>query len=75
MLRSAVSEARRRGVVGYHAAWRLRLPNGRRPHAVVWNTEREDLWRQTGIRPKVTVWDVHHLARFLNAVRDDPLYL
>jgi integrase len=74
VLRSALNEARRQGLVGTNAAWRLRLPNGGRPHAVVWDDQREAAWRQTGIRPAVAVWDVTHLARFLEAVQDDPLF-
>jgi Phage integrase, N-terminal SAM-like domain len=36
VLRSALNEARRRGMIGQNPAWRLRLPDGARPHAVVW---------------------------------------
>jgi integrase len=74
VLRSALAEARRRGMVGYNPAWRLRLPNGARPHAVVWDDEREAVWRETGLRPAVAIWDLGHLARFLEAVRDDALF-
>ena len=74
VLRSALSEARRQGMIGHNPAWRLRLPSGARPHAVVWDEEREKAWRNTGIRPRVAVWDVPHVARFLEAVQDDPLF-
>ena len=74
VLRSALSEARRQGLVSTNAAWRLRLPQGGRPHAVAWNREREALWRATGVRPKVAIWDVEHVAEFLEAVRDDALF-
>ncbi|BCB79623.1 tyrosine-type recombinase/integrase [Phytohabitans flavus] len=74
VLRSALNEARRQGLVGTNAAWRLRLPNGARPHAVVWDDERVEAWQRTGIRPAVAVWDVAHLARFLEAVRGDRLF-
>jgi integrase len=74
VLRAALSEARRQGLLGHNPAWRLRLPAGRRPHAVVWNAEREALWRETGVRPKVAVWDVPHLVGFLESVRTDPLF-
>jgi len=50
------------------------LPNGARPHAVVWDAQREAVWRETGLRRAVAVWDLKHLARFLEAVRDDPLF-
>lgn len=73
VLRSALSEARRQGFVGHNAAWRLRLPNGTRPHPVVWDEQREKAWRNTGVRPRVAVWDLRHLARFLEAVQDDRL--
>ena len=74
VLRSALSEARRQGMIGHNQAWRLRLPSGARPHAVVWDEAREKAWRNTGIRPRVAVWDVPHVARFLEAVQDDPLF-
>jgi integrase len=71
-LRSALSEARRQGLVSTNAAWRLRLPRGARP--VAWTREREKLWRATGAKPRVAVWEVGHVAEFLDAVRDDPLF-
>jgi integrase len=74
VLRSALSEARRQGMVGHNPAWRLRLPRGARPHAVVWDQRREQAWRTTGARPRVAVWDLPHLARFLEAVRCDWLF-
>jgi integrase len=74
VLRSALSEARRQGLVASNAAWRLRLPRGGRPQAVAWTREREALWRATGVRPPVAVWEVEHVAAFLDAVRDDPLF-
>jgi integrase len=74
VLRSALSEARRRGLIGYNPAWRLRLPNGARPLAVVWDQEREQVWRRTGIRRRVAVWGLRHVATFLEAVREDYLF-
>ncbi|MFI5494184.1 tyrosine-type recombinase/integrase [Actinoplanes sp. NPDC051859] len=74
VLRSALSEARRQGLVSSNAAWRLRLPRGARPTAVAWTREREALWRATGARPAVAVWDVENVAKFLEAVKDDPLF-
>jgi integrase len=75
VLRSALSEARRQGMIGTNPARRLRLPNGARPHPVVWDERLEQTWRQTGIRPRVAVWDLRHLARFLEAVQDDWLFV
>ncbi|WP_231956830.1 MULTISPECIES: site-specific integrase [unclassified Actinoplanes] len=74
VLRSALSEARRQGLVSSNAAWRLRLPTGARPQAVAWTREREALWRATGARPRVAVWDVENVAKFLEAVEGDPLF-
>lgn len=74
VLRSALNEARRRGMIGHNPAWRLRLPDGSRPHAVVWDAQREAVWRETGHRPAVAVWDLRHVARFLEAVRKDRLF-
>ncbi|MFI5496658.1 tyrosine-type recombinase/integrase [Actinoplanes sp. NPDC051859] len=74
VLRSALSEARRQGLVTVNAAWRLRLPQGGRAHAVAWTREREALWRATGARPRVAVWDVENVAAFLESVRDDHLF-
>jgi integrase len=74
VLRSALAEARRQGMIAHNPAWRLRLPNGARPHAVVWDDVREAVWRKTGVRPAVAVWDLARLGRFLEAVRDDPLF-
>jgi len=44
------------------------------PRAVVCDETREKAWRNTGIRPRVAVWNVPHVARFLEAVQDDPLF-
>jgi integrase len=74
VLHSALAEAGRQGMIGHNPAWRLRLPDGRRPYAVLWDKEREQAWRETGFRPAVAVWDLPHVARFLEAVRGDPLF-
>lgn len=74
VLRSALSEARRQGLVSSNAAWRLRLPRGARPVAVAWTRERVALWRATGAQPAVAVWDVEYVAAFLEAVEDDLLF-
>jgi hypothetical protein len=41
---------------------------------VVWDERREVVWRRTGLRPAVAACDLPHVARFLEAVRDDPLF-
>ena len=74
VLRSALSEARREGLITLNPAWRLRLPGNGRVHAVVWSPERESLWRATGERPTVAVWDLQHVIAFLEGVCDDPLF-
>ncbi|WP_260725674.1 tyrosine-type recombinase/integrase [Dactylosporangium roseum] len=74
VLRTALSEARRLGMLGHNPAWRVRLPAGGRVYPVLWDAQREAAWRQTGIRPRVAVWDLSQLARFLEAVQDDFLF-
>jgi integrase len=74
VLRSAMSEARRLGMIGYNPAWRLRLPAGTRPGPVLWDERRVRAWRETGARPRVATWDLPDLARFLDGVRDDWLF-
>ena len=74
VLRSALSSARRQGLVGFNAAWRIKTPNGVRAHPVVWTPAREDEWRRTGTRPRVACWDLAHLGQFLDAVQDDRLF-
>ncbi len=74
VLRSALSDARRRGLVGFNAAWRLKMPGGVRAHPVVWSRERESTWRETGVRPRVACWEIAHLARFLEQMQDDRLF-
>jgi integrase len=69
VLRSALSEARRQGLVSTNVAWRLRLPRGSGL-----DREREKLWRATGAKPPVTIWEVEHVAKFLDGVREDPLF-
>ncbi|GAA0902438.1 site-specific integrase [Virgisporangium aurantiacum] len=74
VLRSALSEARRQGMVGRNAARGVRLPGGARAHAVVWDAARIEAWHESGVRPRVAVWDLPELGRFLKSVRDDPLF-
>jgi len=42
--------------------------------AVAWTREREKLWWVTGAKPPVAVREVDHVAEFLEAVQDDPLF-
>lgn len=74
VLRSALSEAQRQAMIGRNPARGVRLPNGARAHAVVWNAERIKAWQKDGVRPRLAVWDLPELARFLEAVVDDPLF-
>lgn len=60
-------------MIRHTATRRLRLPNGARPHAVVWDERREAVWRETGVRLVVAVGDPPHVARFLKAVWSDLL--
>lgn len=39
-----------------------------------WTPERERLWRATGRRPQVGIWELRHLNKFLYRIRFDPLY-
>jgi hypothetical protein len=73
VLRSALNEAHRQGLIA--PVRRMRLPNGGRQTAVLWTAEREALWRETGLRPPVAVWDLPHVIKFLEGVQDDPLFL
>jgi integrase len=45
-----------------------------RPHPVVWTVPREAAWRESCVRPAVAVWTAELTARFLAAIRDEPLY-
>jgi integrase len=40
---------------------------------VVWTPERIELWRTTGWRPPVAVWDPDGVAAFLDLAADDRL--
>lgn len=74
VLRSALNEARRQGLIENNPAWRVRVPGGIRPHPVVWDARLVEIWRRTGARPRVGVWDVPHLGRFLELVQNDPFF-
>lgn len=72
VLRSALNEAHRQGLAA--PIGRMRLPAGGKQTAVLWTPEREQVWWESGLRPPVAVWGVEHVARFLEAVQDDPLF-
>jgi integrase len=52
----------------------VELPAARRPHAVVWTSNRVEHWRRTGERPVVAVWTATQTAEFLHQIRDHRLY-
>lgn len=73
VLRSALGLARARGYVRFNAAVGVLKPRCTRVTGVVWTPERIAVWRQTGQRPSVAVWNPDGAAIFLDAVADDPL--
>jgi integrase len=75
-LRAALNYAVSLGVIEDNPARMVRLPLGRRPHAVVWTAPRLAWWRRTGTRPAVAVWTVGQTAQFLSWLRQtgEPLY-
>ena len=73
VLRSALGLAHARGYVRFNAAVGVLKPRGTRVTGVVWTPERIAVWRATGQRPPVAVWDPDGAARFLDVVADDPL--
>jgi integrase len=73
-LRSLLSDAVRQGLIGFNPATGVRLPKPSRVRPVLWTPTRETAWRDTGQRPAVAVWSRQHLATFLSAVKDDPLF-
>ncbi|MBO0808740.1 MAG: site-specific integrase [Actinobacteria bacterium] len=73
-LRAALNAAIREGMITANPARLVELPPPARPHPVVWTLPREAAWRETGTRPAVAVWTAEQTARFLAAIRGDPLY-
>jgi integrase len=73
VLRSAFGAARRHGYIRFNPAFGVRKPRPTRPYAVVWTPERIAMWRETGWRPKVAVWDPDTLAGFFAKIADEPL--
>ena len=72
-LRSALSDARRAGLIRENPASTVRIPGWRRGRPVVWTPALEAAWRDGGPRPWVAGWDLPHIHRFLDAARDDDL--
>ncbi len=73
-LRAALNSAVRHGLLPANPAWRVHIPSGRRPHAVVWTAPRIAQWQTTGKRPPVAVWTASQTRTFLDQIRDHPLY-
>jgi integrase len=73
-LRSALNAAVRERLLADNLARYLKLPRGRRPHAVVWTRRRVKQWQRTGVRPAVAVWTPAQTAAFLNAISGHPLH-
>jgi integrase len=73
-LRSALNAAVRERLTRDNPARYLKLPQGRRPFAVVWTRRRVREWRRTGKRPVVAVWTPGQLAQFLEAIAGHPLF-
>ena len=72
-LRAALNAAIREGLMSANPVRLVELPPAVRPHPVVWTVPREAAWRETGVRPAVAVWTAEQTARFLTAIRDEPL--
>jgi integrase len=73
-LRSALNAAVRERLLADNPARYLKLPRGRRPHAVVWTRRRVKQWQRSGIRPAVAVWTPAQTAAFLNAITGHRLH-
>jgi integrase len=73
-LRSALNAAVREQLLADNPARYLRLPRGRRPHAVVWTRRRVKQWQRSGIRPVVAVWTPAQTAAFLTAITGHRLH-
>ncbi len=73
-LRAALNAAIREGLISVNPARLVELPAPARPHPGVWTAPREAAWREAGERPAVAVWTAEQTARFLAAIRGEPLY-
>ncbi|ABW16052.1 integrase family protein [Parafrankia sp. EAN1pec] len=75
VLRAALNDAIRRGLITHNPAKHLELASGKRPKALLWTDERVSRWRETGLRPSpVMVWTPAQTGRFLDHTQTDPLY-
>ena len=73
-LQAALNAAIREGLISVNPARLVELPAPARPHPVVWTAPREAAWREAGARPAVAVSTAEQTARFLAAIRGEPLY-
>nr|WP_240638459.1 tyrosine-type recombinase/integrase [Micromonospora aurantiaca] len=73
-LRAALNLAVKEGILDRNPARHIEITGYQQPHATVWTDARVQSWEQTGARPAVAVWTADHLAEFLSAVNDDPLF-
>ncbi|MFY1573571.1 tyrosine-type recombinase/integrase [Verrucosispora sp. WMMD703] len=73
-LRAALNLAVKEGILDRNPARHIEITGYQQPHAKVWTDARVQSWEQTGARPAVAVWTADHLAEFLSAVNDEPLF-
>jgi integrase len=73
-LRAALNLAVKEGVLDRNPARHIEITGYQQPHAKVWTEARVESWEQTGAHPAVAVWTADHLAEFLGAVNDDPMF-
>ena len=73
-LRSALNAVVRERLLADNPARYLKLPRGRRPHAVVWTRRRVQQWQRSGIRPVVAVWTPAQTAAFLSVITGHRLH-
>jgi integrase len=73
-LRSALNAAVRERLIPDHPARYLKLPRGRRPHAVVWTRRRVRAWERSRVRPAVAVWTAAQTGWFPDSISGHRLY-
>jgi integrase len=73
-LRRALNVAIAHGLIVDNPARMLDLPAPRHHRPVTWSRTRVQAWRDNNARPPIAVWTPEHLAEFLTAVHDDPLF-
>ena len=73
-LRAAMNAAIRDGHLEVNPATHLDLPRARSARAVIGTEHQIDLWKSTGVRPKVAVWTATQTTAFLMSARDHRLY-